>query len=64
MSRPMGWARDAERFRDLDSAALYSALLALRVCPNCRGDLGPVAFYEDVWLCVACRESWHLPKSE
>jgi hypothetical protein len=58
----MGFSRDAERFADMDKAALHNALLALRVCPGCRGDLLPVAFASEVYGCGACRETWHLPK--
>jgi ribosomal protein L37AE/L43A len=51
-------------YEAIDKAALYKALLALRTCPNCRGDLQPVAFCADVWGCNECKETWHLPKEE
>lgn len=49
------------RFEDMDRAALHDALLALRTCPRCRGDLQPVALCEDVWGCRPCHETWYLP---
>ena len=49
------------RYEETDKAALYNALLALRTCPNCRGDLRPVALFEDVWGCKPCRETWYVP---
>lgn len=55
---------EAERFSDLDDAALNAAMLAQRTCPHCRRDLQPVALFEDVWGCSSCRETWHLPKEE
>jgi ribosomal protein L37AE/L43A len=48
------------RFEDLDRTALHNALLALHTCPNCRADLLPVAFCEDVWGCRPCRETWNI----
>jgi hypothetical protein len=50
------------RWEDLDKAALNDALLALRTCPNCRGDLQPVAFFDSVWGCKPCKETWYLPE--
>lgn len=52
-----------DRWEDTDKAALYAALLALRTCPNCRADLLPVAFLENVIGCGACKETWHVEPS-
>lgn len=52
------------RFEALDTAALQRALLTLRTCPHCRGDLGVAAFYADVRLCPTCKESWFLPEHD
>lgn len=51
-----------DKYETQDKAALKGALLALHICPQCRRDLQPVAFYSDVWGCVACHETWHLPR--
>ena len=48
-------------YEAIDKHALQDALLALRCCPWCRADLRPVAFYEDVWGCHTCKETWFLP---
>lgn len=56
--------RRDNRFEETDKAALNRALLGLRVCPHCRADLRPVAYYQDVWGCTKCRETWHLPIEE
>ena len=61
MTRSMGFTRDAERFADLDRAALHNALLALHTCPNCRRYLIPVAFCGDTYGCCHCHETWHIP---
>ena len=53
--------RHVDPYEDADRAALYYALLALRTCPNCRGDLQPVALAADVYGCAKCKETWHLP---
>ena len=50
------------RFEDVDKSALYNALLKLHSCPNCRRNLQPVAFCEDVWGCGECKETWYVPK--
>lgn len=51
------------RFEAIDKAALHSALLNLKTCPNCRRDLMPVGpMLDEVWGCHHCRETWHLPK--
>lgn len=56
--------RTDNRWEAMDKAALNSALLALHTCPNCRGDLRPVALCDDVWGCTACKETWHLPPAD
>lgn len=56
--------RDRGRFEDIDKGALREALLALRTCPRCRGDLQPVALTEAVWGCPSCKETWHLPAEQ
>lgn len=56
--------RQDNRYEALDKAALYDALLALKTCPNCRRDLRPVAYCADVWACVTCDETWHIPTHE
>ena len=58
------WMREAMEYRDVDKAALETALLALKTCPRCRSDLLPVALFADVWGCNSCRETWHLPKGD
>ena len=52
--------RRDNRFDDIDSAALNTALLALKTCPRCRRDLQRVGRCPDVWGCATCRETWHL----
>ena len=42
----------------------YEALLALDVCPRCRGDLQPVAYAVNTWGCTACRETWFRPEEQ
>lgn len=51
-------------YEEIDRAALYNALLALRTCPHCRGDLLPANLYANVWGCKSCGETWHLPKQD
>ena len=53
--------RTDNRFEELDKAALHNALLALKTCPNCRGDLLPIAFCAEVYGCRPCHETWHIP---
>ena len=62
MSR-LGFMAEAERFADVDKAALEKALLGLKVCPHarCRRSLERVALGKDVWGCATCRETWYLP---
>ena len=54
-------------YEAMDKRALEAALLALRTCPRCRGDLRPVALFEDVWGCWGdsvprhMAETWYLP---
>jgi ribosomal protein L37AE/L43A len=60
----MGFTADAERFEELDTAALRAARLNMRSCPNCGTALRPVAFTEDVWGCSECHETWHLPSDD
>ena len=45
-----------------DRHALQQALLALKVCPEDRSDLQPVALCEDVYGCLTCNETWHIPQ--
>lgn len=50
------------RFEEIDKAALRASLLRLHTCPNCRGDLEPLAKrFKDVWHCHECYEQWHVP---
>lgn len=49
------------RWEDTDKAALNRALLALRICPKCRGDLLPVAYTPETWGCAPCKETFHIP---
>ena len=46
-----------------DKIALKRALLALRVCPQCRGKLQPTREGEGVWVwaCDPCDASWFVP---
>lgn len=53
---------NTSKYEQIDKRALVMALLALKVCPNCRNDLNPVAYLLDVWGCVECRETWYLPE--
>jgi hypothetical protein len=48
-------------FRDMDDAALRKFLLSHLLCPHCRKDLQPVAFYEDVYGCKCKKETWFIP---
>lgn len=52
------------KYEAIDKAALQQALLALRTCPSCRGDLQPVARLVDVWGCPVCRETYHVPTED
>jgi len=54
--------RQDNRFEAMDKAALNEALLALKQCPRCRGDLLPVALFDAVWGCKPCKETWYLPE--
>ena len=51
-------------YEAIDRAALHNALLALDVCPRCRGDLQPVAYAVNTWGCTACRETWFRPEEQ
>jgi ribosomal protein L37AE/L43A len=54
-----------DRWEAFDKGALYEALLALHTCPKCRRDLRPVWSGEkDVWACVTCDETWHVPEAK
>lgn len=48
-------------YETTDKWALRQALIAMLVCPNCRDELKPVAFADDVYGCGSCKETWHLP---
>jgi hypothetical protein len=59
--------RSDNRFEEIDRAALSNALIKMHICPHCRNDLKPVAFFEDVWGCndkSHIMETWHIPKDE
>lgn len=63
VSRALGFLGDAERFADIDRAALTDALLALRVCPRCRCKIRLVGpSLARVFGCAECKETWHLPR--
>lgn len=51
---------DPDRFRSLDDAALRNALLRMRVCIQCRGDLEPTRSAK-VWACDPCDASYFVP---
>jgi hypothetical protein len=53
--------RPDNRFEAMDKTALRRALIALHLCPNCRGNLAPVALCDSVEGCARCVETWHLP---
>ena len=45
-------------YEQIDKDALREALLNLETCPNCRGDILPVALLSGVRGCVPCGETW------
>ena len=49
-----------------DKDIMFKTLVAQGLCPNCRNNLQPVAFFEDVWACDSdkcshCFETFYLP---
>jgi len=52
--------KEDNRWEEIDKAALHNALLEMKKCPRCQQDLQPVVFFEDVWGCSDCKETWHL----
>jgi transposase-like protein len=53
-----------DRFDLIDKAALHWALLAERVCPRCRSQLGEVGTTSKrftLWACDECGTTWQEP---
>jgi len=52
---------DNSRFEQMDKAALFNALLALKTCPKCRIDLEGVGTSSKrftLWFCPDCETTW------
>ena len=50
---------DKFEYESMDKKALHDALLKLHTCPNCRGKLRPVTFFDsNVVGCANCKETW------
>ena len=48
------WQSQASEYRDLDTAALQDARIALGICPECGRRLRPAVRSQDGLACVTC----------